>query len=166
MRNLNDPIPGAPNFKWIELMRSETASARGIDNSPKSDEYFDSLQYLAVNCLQPAREYFGVPIHINSGYRSPGLNKAVGGSSTSFHSIACAADIDFGSKTTPTLFELFEFFYFNTPYTELIAENLPNGWIHIALQRGREEEKQLKYKLVGGKVTRASYAEIRKIMKQ
>lgn len=163
--NLNDKIPGAPSFTWGELVKSNTATARGIDNSPADQKYWDSLRYLAQKCLQPARDHFGVPLIINSGYRSPELNKAIGGSPTSFHSIACAADVDFGSAKTPSLYDLFCFFHDNTPFTELIAEDLPNGWIHIALQKGRENEKQLKYKLVGGSVKRATFDEIKKIIR-
>lgn len=165
MKDLKDKIPNAESFTWNELVRSNTATARGIDNTPTKQEQWDSLQYLAENCLQPARNHFGVPLVINSGFRSPALNKAVGGSATSFHSIACAADCDFGNRTTPTLKELFEFFYKNVPFTELIAEDLPNGWIHIALQKGRENEKQTKYKLKGQSVKRGTYEEIMKLIK-
>ena len=48
----------------------------------------------------------------------------------------------------------------NLPFTELIAENLPDGWVHVALVRGREEARAVKYKRVGGLVHRSSYAEV------
>ena len=162
--NLKDKIPNAPSFTWNELVKSNTASAKGINNTPTNPLYWDSLQYLAEKCLQPARDYFKVPLYINSGFRSAALNKAVNGSPTSFHSIACAADVDFGSVKTPTLKELFAFFYNNVPFTELIAEELPDGWIHIALQKGRENEKQVKYKLKGQPVKRATFEEVMKII--
>ena len=162
--NVKDKIPNAPSFTWNELVKSNTASAKGIDNTPTNPLYWDSLQYLAEKCLQPARDHFKVPLYINSGFRSAALNKVVNGSPTSFHSIACAADIDFGNVNTPTLKELFEWLYHNVPFTELIAENLPNGWVHIALMKGRENEKQTKYKLVGQPVKRASFKEIQDIL--
>lgn len=164
MVNLNDTIPNAPSFTYGELIASNTAKANNINNVPTNPMYWDSLTYLAVNCLQPVRNHFNVPIRIYSGYRGSSLNSLVGGSPTSFHSIACAADIDFGNVSTPTLKELFEWLYHNVPFTELIAENLPNGWVHIAIMRGRENEKQTKYKLVGQPVKRASFKEIQDIL--
>lgn len=163
--NLKDKIPNAPSFTWQELVKSNTAIAKGIDNVPTNPAYWSSLQYLAENCLQPARNFFKVPLIINSGFRSAALNKEVKGSPTSFHSIACAADVDFGNVKTPTLKELFIFFYHNVPFTELIAEELPDGWIHIALQKGRENEKQVKYKLKGESVKRATFEEVLQIFK-
>jgi hypothetical protein len=158
MRDLNATIPGAPNFKYKELIKSTTATTLGISNVPLLDKEWENLEYLAKTCLQPARDYFGIPIVLNSGYRGPELNKAVNGSKASFHVLGCAADIDFGNKVkSPSLFDLFSFFYNYTPYTELIAEELPGGWIHIAIQKGREQEKQLKYKLVHGPVKRADF---------
>ena len=166
MINLNTKIPNAEYFTYKELIASNTADKYNIDNTPTKSSYFNNLEYLAVNCLQPARNHFGIPIRINSGYRSPELNAHpnVKGSPTSFHSIACAADIDFGNVSTPTLKELFEWLYHNVPFTELIAENLPNGWVHIAIMKGRENEKQTKYKLVGQPVKRASFKEIQDIL--
>lgn len=161
--NLNDAIPGAPNFKWGELIRSSTAYARGINNEPTDDDDWARLQFLAEHCLQPARDHFGVPLKINSGFRSAALNKAIGGSPTSFHSIGCAADITFVGQTEHTLFDLFKFFYDSGLYTELIAEELPNGWIHVAVMRGREHENQLKYKIVGQSVKRGSFKEIERL---
>ncbi len=153
-----------PNFTVEELIYSNIATKNNINNIPTNEVYIDNLVYLMTKCLQPARDYFGIPIIMHSGYRSPELNKKVNGSLTSFHSIGCAADIDFGNVSTPTLKELFEWLYHNVPFTELIAENLPNGWVHIAIMRGRENEKQTKYKLVGRPVKRASFKEIQDIL--
>lgn len=165
MRNLKDKIPNASSFTYGELVYSATATANNINNVPTNPLHWDSLEYLAINCLQPARNHFGIPIRINSGYRGLGLNSLVGGSPTSFHSVACAADIDFGNVSTPTLNDLFTWLYYNVPFSELIAENLPNGWIHIALMKGRENDKQTKYKLVGQPVKRASFNEIQNILR-
>lgn len=147
------------NFKLRELLRSNTAKKLGIDNDAPSN-VVANLQYLCEQCLQPAREYFGVPIRITSGYRCPALNKAVKGSPASFHAIGCAADIDFGADSKLQLADLFKFFYDRGVYTELIAEELPSGWIHIAIQKGREKENQLKYKLAGESVKKGTYDKI------
>lgn len=156
--DLNATIPGAPSFKWHEFVRSSTATKRNIDNMPRDDKVWKRIEYLAVRVLQPVRDTFG-PIKINSGYRSPALNRAIGGSNKSFHSFGAAADIVPVSNVVP-LKDIFLYIHNNLPYTELIAEELPDGWIHVALEKGREREHQLKYKLVGGPVRRGSFDEI------
>lgn len=156
--NLNDTIPGAPNFKWREFIRSTTAEKRNIDNMPRDDKVWNRVEYLATHVLQLVRDKFG-PIRITSGYRSPALNRAVGGSNKSFHAFGMAADIKPVDPSIP-LKDIFEYIHKKLPYTELIAEGLPDGWVHVALEKGREKEKQLKYKLVAGPVRRGSFDEI------
>src|SRR5690625_2282506 len=80
-----------PHFRLSELTRSDTAAANNIDNSP-SVEHLANLQRLAKT-LENVRTVLGNnPVLISSGYRSPELNRAVGGSSTSDHSKGLAAD--------------------------------------------------------------------------
>ena len=121
---LNKPILGAPNFTLAELIRSATAEAKGIDNTP-TQQQAENLRYLARNVLQPIRDHFGVPIRVSSGYRSPALNKAVKGSPASFHSHGMAADIEFKNADDGKLIDIFHFVYDQLPFTELIAEELP-----------------------------------------
>lgn len=83
----------SPNFTLAEMTRSQTAVRLQLNN----DVLFDSPEYLALqalceNILEPIRAHFGA-IHIDSGYRSPAVNKAVGGASTSQHCKGEAADI-------------------------------------------------------------------------
>lgn len=158
-----EPIVGAPNFTIAELCKSSTADKLGIDNKP-SKLATENLKYLAKHLLQPIRDHFGVPIKVTSGYRSPALNAAIGGSETSFHAHGMAADIQFTSaEKVYTLFDIFTYVYDMLMYTELIAEELPNGWVHVAIARGREGEMQLKYKLAGDIVRRSDYERIRRI---
>ena len=161
MTSFYHPIAGAPNFTLAELCKSETAYSKGIYNMPDSTG-IANLTYLAQKVLQPIRDHFAEPIIISSGYRSPALNKCIGGSPTSFHAHGCAADWDFANHSRHTLLDAFEYIYSNLPFTELILEEFPGGWIHVAIARGRENEKQLKYKPRGGVVKRASYGEILK----
>lgn len=159
--DVNEQIPGALDFRWREFFRSSTAKKLGIDNTSQDPKIYSNIEYLAKHILQPVREHFDGPIRISSGYRCPQLNAAVGGSPASFHAFGCAADIEpLKADATFTVRDIFDFIYNSLPYTELIAEELPNGWVHVALHKGREHEKQLKYKLVGGKVRKATYAEI------
>lgn len=164
------------NFTLEEMYRSATAESKRIDNRP-SKEIEENLTYLVKNVLQPLRSHFGVPIRVTSGYRSPALNRAVGGSSSSWHAHGCAADIQIPSGKVP-LKEVFEYIYHNLPYTELIAEGIDkNGrvsWVHVALVRGREAKNNLdpagrlctKYMLTyEGAVYRASFEKIQRLMK-
>lgn len=69
-------------FTVEELCRSATAAARRIDNRPPN-EAADRLQTLIEELLDPIRAAWGAPVTVNSGYRSPELNAAVGGVATS-----------------------------------------------------------------------------------
>ena len=80
------------NFTLTEFTKSQTALRQGIDNTP-SDEHLEAAKVLFENVVQPVRDHFG-PTVINSGYRGPDLNKAVGGSSTSQHCKGQAVDIE------------------------------------------------------------------------
>ena len=81
------------NFSLKEMTKSQTALRRGIDNEPGEEEQAN-LQQLCEQVLQKVREHFGKPVTVNSGYRSPELNKAIGGSTTSDHCKGMAADIE------------------------------------------------------------------------
>ena len=80
------------HFTLEELTFSETASRRGINNEPSEVE-IDNLKKLATNVLEPIRQQINLPIHINSGYRSPEVNLIVGGKSNSQHLKGEAADM-------------------------------------------------------------------------
>ena len=79
-------------FTITELCYSETAKAKGIDNSPTT-EVRANLVTLVNNLLDPLREAWKSPIRVTSGYRCGVLNKAVGGSTTSAHLYGLAVDI-------------------------------------------------------------------------
>lgn len=142
MRNLKDKIKGAPNFTYGELIHSDSAERLGIDNTPTSEAEWESLEQLAINILQPLRDKFGA-IKINSCYRSRALNKAIGGSETSNHSLARAADIEAVDPNVSNM-ELLTYIYDNLPFYELIAEKLDKndpraGWVHVAYNGTRRE---------------------------
>ena len=63
---------------------SATATRLGLPNAPSKDHLFN-MQMLAKKVFEPLRVYVGGPIKINSFYRGPELNKAIGGSKKSQH---------------------------------------------------------------------------------
>lgn len=116
-------------FTIKELCKSSTATLKRIDNTPNS-EIVNNLEQLVDNILDPLREKYGKPIRVNSGYRSPALNKAVSGSKTSQHMTGLAADITTGSVLgNRRLFSLVQ--SLNLPFDQLIDEN-KFKWIHVS----------------------------------
>ena len=89
----------SPNFSLSELVYSETAEERGIDNTPPP-EVVENLKRLAAG-LEAVRALLGAPLEISSGYRCPALNEAVGGSSTSQHMQGLAVDFECPTFGTP-----------------------------------------------------------------
>ena len=85
------------NFTLEELIHSDTANAKGIDNTP-TKEIEENLKYLAEKALQPIRDKWGKPLTVNSGYRCKELNKAVGGVSNSSHLTGLGAAIEAGTN--------------------------------------------------------------------
>lgn len=88
------------HFALEELTFSSTAQRLGIDNTPDLGTVAH-LTRLAMG-LEQIRALLGVPMHIDSGYRCPALNKAVGGVPNSAHVDGYAADFiapDYGSPT-------------------------------------------------------------------
>lgn len=81
------------NFDWKEFTKSDTAARLHIINEITDWDVRDNIKALVENLLQPLRDVWGGPLFINSGYRCPELNKAVGGVPTSQHVKGQAADI-------------------------------------------------------------------------
>ena len=86
------------HFTIKELCRSATAQRLGIDNTPPRSAV-TALHELVDHVLDPLREAWGGPIHVNSGYRCPELNKVVGGTPYSQHQRGEAADITVGTPS-------------------------------------------------------------------
>lgn len=80
------------NFELKEFTASDTATRKGIVNNPGVSEV-KAIENLVVKLLQPLRKAYGKRMVINSGYRCPELNKAVGGVPTSQHVKGEAADV-------------------------------------------------------------------------
>jgi hypothetical protein len=129
-------------FTIPELTRSDTARWLGIDNTPPPDAV-KALHELVDKVLDPLREAWGGPIRVNSGYRCPELNKAVGGTPTSQHQLGEAADITAGSRSANRLL-LAMIKRLNLPYDQLIDEK-GCRWIHVSHRRGHNRRLFMKF---------------------
>ena len=125
-------------FTIEELTRSNTAEEHGIDNTP-TKEAREKLVALVDNVLDPLREMYGKPIIVNSGYRCPQLNAAVGGAKNSQHMRGEAADITAGSKEENK--KLFELIRERLPFDQLLNES-DYSWVHVSYVSPERNRKQ------------------------
>jgi zinc D-Ala-D-Ala carboxypeptidase len=135
-----------------EATRSNTAERLGIDNFPDSPTLVN-MQALAENVFEPLREHFGHPIYITSFYRSPELNKAIGGSPRSQHCKGQAIDIDdvIGSSTNA---DFFNYIKDNLEFDQLIWEfgnNDSPNWVHVSYNTDNNRGNILKASKENGK---------------
>ena len=130
------------NFTLEELIRSNTAERMGIDNVPKDEKVVENLRSLCLEVLQPLRDYVGAPVHINSGYRCPELNMAVGGVKNSQHCRGEAADIRIVSPKQGR--EWAAWIEDNCRFDQMLLERNKNGavWLHVSCKRDASKNRQ------------------------
>ena len=133
------------NFSLEELTKSQTATRKGIDNTP-TPEHQDNLKSLCMHVLQPIRDHFDRVVTVSSGYRSPELCIAIGSKITSQHAKGQAADFEiFGVSNK----ELADYINQNLDYDQLILEywkeSDPNsGWVHCSFKTEGNRKQYLK----------------------
>ena len=142
------------NFTLKELTKSDTATRLGLDNTP-DEQALENLKILCEKVLQPVREHFGKSVTVNSGYRSPESNAAVGGSKTSDHCKGQAADIEIVGVANA---DLAQWIMDNLEYTQLILEfytsGIPDsGWVHVSYDPNNLKKQELTATKVAGKTT-------------
>lgn len=142
------------NFSLHELTKSETALRMGFDNTP-DDEATENLRLLCEKVLQPVRDHYGKGVKVNSAYRSPESNAAVGGSKTSDHCKGMAADIEIPGVANA---DLAQWIMDNLDYTQLILEfytpGIPDsGWVHVSYNPADLRKQELTATKVAGKTT-------------
>ena len=125
------------NFTLEELIASPKATELGIDNKPGETE-ISNLRSLCTYVLQPLRDRLGKPIVINSGYRCPALNKAIGGVETSQHVKGEAADIRVGGVEARELFGHVQ--DLEMEFDQLI---LYPTFVHVSFSKGRNRKQVL-----------------------
>lgn len=119
------------HFDLAELTTSQHAARKGIDNTP-DESSFAALCALCEAVLEPLRVSLGVPVVVNSGYRSPRVNKAVGGSKTSQHMLGEAADIIVPGVPVGVVFA--KIAELKLPVDQCIDEF--GAWVHVSHRAG------------------------------
>ena len=136
------------NLSLVEVMKSATAIKHGIANEPSS-KHLTNLKAVATNIFQPCRDYFGKPLAVTSGYRSPKLNELIGGSKRSQHSKGEALDLDAQVYGGFTNAELFHYIKDNLDFDQLIWEfgnDEEPDWIHCSYTTENRREVLKAYK--------------------
>ena len=131
------------NFTLQEYIKSQTALRKGIDNTP-SEQHLEKAKSLFENVVQPVRDNFGITV-INSGYRGPELNEAVGGSEKSQHCKGEAVDIE--CPGVPN-YDVAKWIHDNLDFDQLILEfytpGIPDsGWVHVSYKEDANRKSVL-----------------------
>ena len=121
------------HISYKEATRSNTALRRGIENIPDVEE-LENMKLIAEKVFEPLRKWVGGPIKINSFYRSPELNVAIGGSKKSQHCHGQAIDIDdtYGHRSNASMFKHIRY---SMDYDQIIWEfgdDKNPAWVHIS----------------------------------
>ena len=121
------------HISYKEGVYSRTATRLGIKNNPNAEQ-MENMIAIAEEVFEPLRMWVGGPIKINSFFRSPELNKAIGGSGKSQHCHGQAIDLDdtFGRATNA---EMYEFIKKHLDFDQMIwefgDEDNPD-WVHVS----------------------------------
>jgi len=118
------------NFTLSEITRSNTAKRKGIENSP-TEKHLQNLQLLITNLIQPIRDELG-PLRVTSGYRSPRLNRSIGGSNKSQHCRGEALDLQFWRDGKMVNKEVYDFVINSELAFDQMINEFDFSWIHIS----------------------------------
>ena len=121
------------NFTLSEMTKSDTALRLDMDNTPNAVQV-ENLKTLCEKVLQPVRDHFGKGVKVNSGFRHPQVNAAVGGSKTSDHCKGMAADIEIPGVANG---DLAQWIVDNLEFRQVILEFYTpgvsdSGWVHVS----------------------------------
>ena len=125
-------------FTIEELTHTNT----GLENDPDLSQQLN-LRVLVENILDPVRLLLGKPIKVNSGFRSPDVNHAVGGVSSSLHLKGMAADIT-SSDNRMLFYLIFEDFKFTQLIWEKGDDENPE-WVHVSYDPDNLKCEALKF---------------------
>ena len=145
------------HFTLEELTRSATADSYRITNNPTLQDISNLIQ-LCKEVLEPLREHLNTPIVITSGYRSPLVNKLVGGVANSQHQKGEAVDIRLPKSSRPgpdgvchtdldIAYKWINWLVYNVSFDQCILEtaNQKDYWLHLSC---RSDPKQNRHQVI------------------
>lgn len=138
------------HFTLDEFLASSTALRKGLSNAPDAKS-LQALRTCTAPGMERIRSCLGVPIFITSGYRSPAVNRAVGGSSTSQHTRGEA--VDFKAPAFGTPLEIARKLVAcrdQIGFDQLIQEG---AWVHISFVPSAPRGQVLTAHFDGGRVS-------------
>lgn len=138
------------HFSLEECEFSQTAVRNGLDNTP-NQEQIRNLQALCEHVLEPVRSLIKQPLQVNSGYRSPRVNAAVGGAPNSQHMEGKAADMVCFAMGPLGLFKAIV--QSGIEFDQLIFEGT---WVHVSYDAGRNRQQLLRATFQAGRATYTS----------
>jgi hypothetical protein len=112
----------------------------GFPNEP-NEEQINNLKLVCSNIFEKARNHFGFPMYISSGFRCEAVNTKVGGKHNSQHLKGQALDVDCDIYGKITNEELFNWIKDNCEYDQLIFEGGKKGWIHMSYNEGHNRKQ-------------------------
>lgn len=115
------------NFTLEEMIASDIADRKGLDNTPNATELANLMRTAAL--LEQVRKVINKPIKVTSGFRSKAVNDAVGSKDTSQHRIGCAADIKVTGMSPREVVQAC--IDAKLPFDQIIEEF--NSWTHISV---------------------------------
>lgn len=148
------------HITYQEAIHSETATEKHIDNTPPSS-IVAVMSITAAKVFEPVRKRVSElrgkdsPITLNSFYRSPELNKAIGGAQDSQHTKGEAMDLNVNYPDF-TRHDLFELIRKEFEFDQLIYEGgTPDNpaWVHVSYSSTHNRKQCLKMVMHDGKPT-------------
>ncbi len=130
------------HFTLEEMIVSPTAKRLGLPNTPTA-QHIENMRYCCEKILEPVRAKFG-PVQVNSSYRAPAVNKAVGGSKTSQHVNGQAIDFEVPGVDNK---KVADWVADNLEFDQVILEfytagDKNSGWVHASIKKEGGNRRQ------------------------
>lgn len=147
------------HISYKEATYSTTANLKKINNTP-DPETLKTMIVTACKVFEPVRRYFGNPILVTSFYRSPELNKVIGGAKNSQHVKGEAIDIKATEGFTNK--QIFDWIKDNLEFDQVIAEGVSKNnisWVHVSHSINKNRKEVLLMYKINGRIKYAPYSQ-------
>src|SRR5574343_268739 len=140
----------SPHVSYKEVTYSELAKRKGLNNEPDAEQ-LERIKILCEKVFEPTRNFFNTPLYISSFFRTPKLNKLLGGAKNSQHMANNGAALDVDCDTfiygKITNRQVFDYIKDNLEFDQLILENVSDngtgGWVHVSYNEGNNRKQVL-----------------------